>query len=82
MPLDKLLGMLLDIPGLPPVDEAELMRMLDSETARLSEGARIQDFIRVLAVKRVRENLVRASRDAHEGRKHHLGARHESGTHR
>ena len=82
MPRDNLLGMLLGIPGLPPVDEDELARMVEHETARLSEGAHIHDFIRVLAVKRVRENLIGKSGDAHGGHKRHLGARHELTGHR
>ncbi|AOJ06211.1 DUF3562 domain-containing protein [Burkholderia mayonis] len=39
------------------ITEGELMHMLDDEIARLADGARIHDYLRVIAIRRVRDRI-------------------------
>ncbi|KGD40713.1 hypothetical protein DM56_3130 [Burkholderia mallei] len=51
------------------------MHMLDDEIARLADGARIHDYLRVIAIRRVRERIVSHARAADEAHARRPGAR-------
>ncbi|SDG43846.1 DUF3562 domain-containing protein [Paraburkholderia phenazinium] len=64
MPRDTLLVPLLEIAQGTALSEDDLVRMVRDEVSRLSAGARIQEYIQVLAIKRVRDKVgQRASHD-------------------
>jgi hypothetical protein len=57
MPRDKLLMPLLEIARGTALSEDDLARMVGDEISRLSTGARLHDFIEVIAIKRVRDKM-------------------------
>lgn len=57
------------------ITEGEVMHMLDDEIARLADGARIHDYLRVIAIRRVRERIVSHARAADEAHARRPGAR-------
>ncbi|AOJ72945.1 MULTISPECIES: DUF3562 domain-containing protein [Burkholderia] len=57
------------------ITEGELMHMLDDEIARLADGARVHDYLRVIAIRRVRERLASHARAADAAHARRSGAR-------
>ncbi len=57
------------------ITEGEVMHMLDDEIARLADGARIHDYLRVIAIRRVRERIGAHARAADEAHARRPGAR-------
>ncbi|SDI86511.1 DUF3562 domain-containing protein [Paraburkholderia phenazinium] len=61
MPRDKLLIPLLDIARGTALSEDDLARMVGDEISRLSAGARVHDYIQMIAIKRVCEKVRRSA---------------------
>ncbi|AIO71003.1 DUF3562 domain-containing protein [Burkholderia oklahomensis] len=58
------------------ITERELMHMLDDEIARLADGARVHDYLRVIAIRRVRDRIASPAHAADDTpRKRRPGAR-------
>ncbi|AGK50485.1 MULTISPECIES: DUF3562 domain-containing protein [Burkholderia] len=57
------------------ITEGELMHMLDDEIARLADGARVHDYLRVIAIRRVRERIASPARAADDAHARRPGAR-------
>lgn len=71
MPSDKLLLPLLEIARGTALSEDDLARMIGDEISRLSAGARVHDYIQVLAIKRVSDKVRQsASRNRANGNYH------------
>lgn len=70
---DKLLVPLLEIAQGTALNEYDLERMVGDEINRLSAGARIHDFIEVIAIKRVRDKVRQSASPCRSG-----GTRHRS----
>ncbi|NPT42446.1 DUF3562 domain-containing protein [Paraburkholderia sp. 1N] len=70
MPRDKLLVPLLEIAQGTALSEDDLARMVGDEISRLSAGARVHDYIQVIAIKRVSDK-VRQSASHHRANGNH-----------
>jgi hypothetical protein len=71
MPRDKLLMPLLEIARGTALNEDDLSRMVGDEISRLSAGARVHDYIQVIAIKRVSDKVRQsASHDRANGNHH------------
>ena len=57
MPRDKLLVPLLEIAQGTALSEDDLARMVGDEISRLSAGARVRDYIQVIAIKCVTDKV-------------------------
>jgi Protein of unknown function (DUF3562) len=71
MPRDRLLVPLLEIARGTALSEDDLTRMVSDEVSRLSAGARVHDYIQVLAVKRVCNKVRQSASNAHAYGNHH-----------
>ncbi|MGA9918748.1 DUF3562 domain-containing protein [Paraburkholderia sp.] len=71
MPRDKLLVPLLEIARGTALSEDDLARMVGDEISRLSAGARVHDYIQVIAIKHVSDKVrQRASHNRAKGNHH------------
>jgi hypothetical protein len=71
MPRDTLLVPLLEVAQGTALSEDDLARMVADEISRLSAGARVHDYIQVIAVKRVCDKVRRGASHHHAGGNHH-----------
>lgn len=71
MPRDKLLIPLLEIAQGTALNEDDLERMVGDEISRLSAGARVHDFIEVIAIKRVRDKVRQSASPRRSSGNHH-----------
>ena len=71
MPRDKLLVPLLEIAQGTALSEDDLARMVGDEISRLSVGARVRDYIQVIAIRCVADKVRQtASRNRANGNHH------------
>lgn len=71
MPRDKLLVPLLEIAQGAALNEDDMTGMVGDEISPLSAGARVHDYIQVIAIKRVSDKVRQsASRDRANGNHH------------
>ncbi|MFM0455297.1 DUF3562 domain-containing protein [Paraburkholderia nemoris] len=71
MPRDKLLVPLLEIAQGTELNEDDLARMVGDEISRLSAGARVYDYIQVIAIKCVSDKVRQsASHNRANGNRH------------
>jgi hypothetical protein len=71
MPRDKLLMPLLEIARGTALSEDDLARMVGDEISRLSAGARVHDYIQVIAIKRVSDKVRQSASHNRASGNHH-----------
>ncbi|MCX4145107.1 MULTISPECIES: DUF3562 domain-containing protein [Paraburkholderia] len=71
MPRDKLLVPLLEIAQGTALNEDDLARMVGDEISRLSTGARVHDYIQVIAIKCVTDKVRQAASHNRANGNHH-----------
>ncbi|WP_144158153.1 DUF3562 domain-containing protein [Paraburkholderia sp. BCC1885] len=71
MSRDRLLVPLLEIARGTDLSEDDLTRMVGDEISRLSVGARVHDYIQVIAVKRVCDKVRHSASHDRAGGNHH-----------
>lgn len=71
MPRDKLLMPLLEIARGTALSEDDLTRMVGDEISRLSAGARVHDYIQVIAIKRVSDKVRQSTSHNRASGNHH-----------
>ncbi|AOJ05356.1 hypothetical protein WS70_27065 [Burkholderia mayonis] len=57
------------------ITERALMHMLDDEITRLADGARVYDYLRVIAIRRVRDRIALPAHAADDMHTRRLGVR-------
>ncbi|ABC35121.1 DUF3562 domain-containing protein [Burkholderia thailandensis] len=72
---DTLFDSLLAAAQRSSITKGELMHMLDDEIARLADGARVHDYLRVIAIRRVRERIASPAGTADDAHARRSGAR-------
>jgi hypothetical protein len=71
MPRDKLLVPLLEIAQGTALSEDDLARMVGDEISRLSAGARVHDYIQVIAIKCVTDKVRQTASHNRANGNHH-----------
>lgn len=71
MPRDNLLVLLREIAQGTALNEDDLARMVDNEISRLSTGARVHDYIQVIAIKRVSDKVRQSASHSRANGNHH-----------
>jgi hypothetical protein len=71
MPRDTLLMPLLEIAHGTALSEDDLTRMVGDEITRLSAGARVHDYIQVIAIKRVSDKVRQSASHNRANGNHH-----------
>ncbi|CAE6709405.1 hypothetical protein R75461_00974 [Paraburkholderia nemoris] len=71
MPRDKLLVPLLEIAQGTALSEDDLARMVGDEISRLSAGARVRDYIQVIAIKCVTDKVSQTASHNRANANHH-----------